>query len=78
MLKIALIPYYHRFSQTEFFGFIFLTIVDKTIDKTIVNCSRENETKKFGLRKPDKRIVNYSTENETKKFGLGKDVVIWD
>ena len=25
------IPYYHRFSQTEFFGFICPTIVDKTI-----------------------------------------------
>ena len=32
--KIALIPYYHRFSQTELFGFIFRTIVDKTTDKT--------------------------------------------
>jgi hypothetical protein len=77
--KIALIPYYHRFSQTDLFGFIFPTIVDnrfinrfaqtdlfgfifptivdnrfinktidKTIDKTIVNDSRENETKKIG------------------------------
>jgi len=26
--KIALIPYYHRFFQTELFGFIFPTIVD--------------------------------------------------
>jgi hypothetical protein len=50
--KIALIPYYHRFSQTELFGFIFPTVVDKTIDKTIVDDSRENGTKKFGLGKP--------------------------
>ena len=33
---IALISYYHRFSQTEPFGFIFFTIVNKTIDQTIV------------------------------------------
>jgi hypothetical protein len=26
--------------------------IDKTIDKTIVNDSRENETKKIGLGKP--------------------------
>ena len=31
------------FSQTELVGFIFPTIVNKTIDKTIVNDSRENE-----------------------------------
>jgi hypothetical protein len=49
---IALISYYHRFSQTEPFGFIFPTIVDQTIDKTIVNDRRENETKMFGLGKP--------------------------
>jgi len=36
---IALISYYYRFSQTDSFGFIFPTIVDKTIDKTIVNDS---------------------------------------
>ena len=35
-----LIPHYRRFSQTELVGFIFPTIVDKTIDKTIVNDSR--------------------------------------
>jgi hypothetical protein len=50
--RITLIPYYHRFAQTELFGFTFTTIVDKAIDKTIVNDSRENETKKFSLRKP--------------------------
>jgi hypothetical protein len=33
-------------------GFIFPIIVDKTIDKTIVNDSRENETKKIGMGKP--------------------------
>ncbi len=47
--KIALIPYHHRFSQTELFGFIFPTIVGKTI---LINHGRENETKKFGLGKP--------------------------
>jgi hypothetical protein len=49
---IALIPYYHRFSETDLFGLIFHTIVDKTIDKTIVNNSRENETKKVGFGEP--------------------------
>jgi hypothetical protein len=39
------IPYYHRFSQTGLFGFIFHTIVDKA-DKRMLNDSRENETKK--------------------------------
>ena len=50
--KIALIPYYHRFSQTELVGFIFRSIVDQTIDKTIVNDCKENEPKKIGLGKP--------------------------
>jgi hypothetical protein len=40
------------FSQTELFDYIFPTIVNKTIGKTIVNDSRENETKTFGLGKP--------------------------
>jgi hypothetical protein len=51
--KIALIPCYHRFSQTELFGFIFPTIVDnRFVDNRSVNDSRKNETKKFGLGKP--------------------------
>ncbi len=50
--RITLIPDYHRFAQTELLGFIFTTIVDNAIDRTIVNNSRENETKKVGLRKP--------------------------
>jgi hypothetical protein len=47
--KIAIIPYYRRFSQTELFGFIFSTMVDQY---RFANDSRENETKKFGLGKP--------------------------
>ncbi len=53
--KFALIPYYHRFSQTELFGFIFRAIVDNRfviVDNRFVNDSTENETKKFGLGKP--------------------------
>ena len=50
--KIALIPYYHRLSQTELFGFIFPTIVENRFVDRFVNDSRENETKKFGLGKP--------------------------
>ena len=38
--KITLIPNYHRFAQTDFFSFIFPTIVDKTIDKTIVKTKK--------------------------------------
>ena len=49
---VALILYYHRFSQTELVGFIFRSIVDQTIDKTIVNDCKENEPKKIGLGKP--------------------------
>ena len=42
-----------RTSQIELVGFIFPTIVDKTIDKTMtVNYSREKATNKFGLGKP--------------------------
>jgi hypothetical protein len=59
--KIALIPYYHRFSQTELFGFIFPSIVDNGFVNRFVNDT----------------IVNDSRENETKKYGLGKPVVIW-
>jgi hypothetical protein len=35
--KIALIPYYHRFSQTDLFGFIFPTIVDNRFINRFVN-----------------------------------------
>jgi len=51
-LKITLVPDYHRFSQTKLVGFISPIIVDKTIDKTIVNDSTGNEDKKIGLEKP--------------------------
>ena len=34
------IPYYHRFSQTELFGFIFRTIDDKTIDNQKVRSEK--------------------------------------
>ena len=51
------------FAQTESFCFIFSTIVDKTIDKTIVNDCMENGTKRLGLCKT---VVNL-----TLVFGRG-------
>ena len=50
--KIALIPYYRRFSQTDLFEFIFFTIVDNRIINSLVNDRTENETNQFGLGKP--------------------------
>ncbi len=46
--KISLIPYHHRFSPNELFGFIFPTIIDNHFVNHVVKDSRENETKKFG------------------------------
>jgi hypothetical protein len=43
--KIALIPYYHRVSQTELFGFIFPTIVDNRFVNRFVTTVRKMKPK---------------------------------
>jgi hypothetical protein len=52
--KMAHIPCYRRFSQTDLFGFIFPTIVDNRFINRFANDSKKNETNTYGL---GKRVV---------------------
>ena len=59
---IALISYYHKFSQTEPFGFIFPTIVDKLSTKlfsTIVGKSSVNSNIQMRLDPHYEKVDNF-------------------